>query len=151
MAVDVGGSMTKRNEETYQDWYVRMKPRLDEQRKTLEYKERRKLVTKKYDKSHKEQLKLYYESNKHLWRAGELRRRYNMTMEEFDALFERQGRQCAICLTSVPTTKKGWCVDHNHNTGEVRGILCGKCNSVLGLVGDSVESLFRAIAYIRGG
>lgn len=57
---------------------------------------------------------------------------YGITPSEYNALFEQQGRVCAICKTTNPKHKYGWSVDHCHNTNEVRGILCQRCNTALG-------------------
>jgi hypothetical protein len=142
--------MTKRIDETYQEWYARTKEALSSVRQTAEYKERHRQASRKYDGSHKEQQKQYYRNNKHVWRRGELRRRYGMTVEQFETLFVLQGNRCAICHVDKPTTKKGWVVDHDHVTGKVRGILCGKCNSAIGYLGDSPALLNRAAKYLGG-
>jgi hypothetical protein len=74
--------------------------------------------------------------------------RYNLTPEAWDAMFEAQGRRCKICRSDVPTTKRGWHVDHCHNSDVVRGILCQKCNQGLGNFRDNVEFLVAAAAYM---
>ncbi|MCC6695229.1 MAG: hypothetical protein IT365_06335 [Candidatus Hydrogenedentes bacterium] len=56
---------------------------------------------------------------------------------------------CAICKTKRPRGKTGWNVDHDHKTGKVRGVLCSKCNSGIGLLGDSVEGLRLAVRYLE--
>jgi hypothetical protein len=72
----------------------------------------------------------------------------------FTNLYEKQHGLCAIC--SVPLKiefglgKGGTklCVDHNHQTGKVRGLLCKRCNTGLGVLGDTAEQLNKAISYI---
>jgi hypothetical protein len=81
-------------------------------------------------------------------RAQKLRREYDITPEEWDQLFEAQGRLCAICKSSEPGCPRGWSTDHCHDTERVRGILCPRCNKGLGLFRDSVESLKTAISYL---
>ena len=76
-------------------------------------------------------------------------RRYNMTTAEFDVLFESQGCCCACCKTIVLKGNKGWCVDHDHVTGKVRGILCGLCNTGLGALGDDVAGILKALEYLK--
>jgi hypothetical protein len=76
--------------------------------------------------------------------------RYGLTPEMWDALFEAQGRRCKICRSDTPTTKRGWHVDHCHNSNTVRGILCQKCNQGLGNFRDSVDFLVAAAAYLAG-
>lgn len=78
---------------------------------------------------------------------------YGITQEEFDALLESQGGVCAICGGLPPTHDHAaigqWNVDHDHDTGVVRGILCSACNIGIGKLGDSVERLEAAISYLR--
>jgi len=77
-----------------------------------------------------------------------LRTRYGMSEEEWNSLFESQGRQCAICRTDTPKTIKGWHTDHDHTTGKVRGILCEHCNRGLGMFRDDITFMGRAAAYL---
>lgn len=58
-------------------------------------------------------------------------RRYGLTLEEYNARLETQGYQCAICYSLEPGWKRDWPVDHCHETGRVRGILCARCNMML--------------------
>lgn len=70
---------------------------------------------------------------------------YGLTSEQFRLLWESQGRRCAICWRPVRVRRP--CVDHDHETGEVRGLLCRRCNyDVLGFYG--VDSLLRAARYL---
>lgn len=78
-----------------------------------------------------------------------LLRTYGLTTESFEAMLDQQGRRCKICLTDEPSTTKGWVVDHNHKTGEVRGILCHHCNVVLGMACDRPDLLRAAASYLE--
>ncbi len=62
-------------------------------------------------------------------------------------LLDRQKDNCAICGI-LP--KEELRADHNHQTGQVRGLLCNKCNLMLGLVGDSIPTLNQAVTYLEG-
>lgn len=76
------------------------------------------------------------------------RRKYarrNSTPEEYDRLYAAQQGKCAICLESKPVLG----IDHDHTTGIVRGLLCGKCNSAIGFLRDSAELTARATEYLR--
>lgn len=74
-----------------------------------------------------------------------LRLKYGITLIEWNAMFERQGRCCARCQRTEPTAK-GWATDHDHSTGAVRGILCHPCNHLLGLLGDDAPGVIAVSA-----
>ena len=79
-------------------------------------------------------------------RYGEwIRHRYKMSLAEFDALLHLQGGACAIC-GRVPDKFQ---VDHDHDTGIVRGLLCRGCNTLLGQASESEAILSRAIEYLQ--
>lgn len=90
-------------------------------------------------------------NREHLTRIGR-RVRYGVTPEDYDRMFAEQGGVCAICGQPETATRRGivrsLCVDHDHTTGVVRGLLCSRCNLVLGLVRDSVAVLTLAAQYI---
>jgi hypothetical protein len=73
-----------------------------------------------------------------------------MTVHEYDALLESQGGRCAICRTDEPGGKHNthFMVDHDHETGEVRGFLCGACNVALGVMKDDSVRLRAAADYL---
>jgi hypothetical protein len=77
-------------------------------------------------------------------------KKIGVTLREKNERFQKQGRRCAICGTKKPNTKKTWFADHDHKTGKFRGVLCGKCNSVLGYANDNPQILMAAIQYLRG-
>jgi hypothetical protein len=72
-----------------------------------------------------------------------LKRRYGIGADEFDELVRQQGGVCPICGRADPEH-----VDHDHETGDVRGILCFNCNGGLGQFRDSIDSLRAAAAYL---
>lgn len=71
---------------------------------------------------------------------------YGITLDEYKELLSSQGGKCAICQ-SAPLSKN-LCVDHNHDTGKVRGLLCDMCNKGLGHFKDNLELLSKAVKYI---
>lgn len=81
-------------------------------------------------------------------RARRQRYLYKADPEEIDRLRVEQGDLCAICRG--PWGNKGYHVDHCHTGGQVRGLLCLKCNSGLGMFDDDVERLRAAITYLGG-
>lgn len=85
------------------------------------------------------------EAHKESERRRRYRRLYGITVEQYDAHVAAQGGTCAICGTAP---EQRLAVDHDHDTGAVRGLLCFTCNAGLGLLGDSVVRLARALAYL---
>lgn len=81
-------------------------------------------------------------------RAYKLRTVYGLTDAEYEAMLVAQNGGCAICGGVNPSGKK-LAVDHCHGGGKVRGLLCSRCNTCLGLARDRVEVLEAAIAYLR--
>ncbi len=82
-----------------------------------------------------------------------LLRTYGITSVDYARMLEEQNGVCYICYRKNIILKKGMhkgnlCVDHCHDTGRVRGLLCHNCNRALGLLQDSTERLERAIAYL---
>ena len=77
-----------------------------------------------------------------------LKKMYGITLEEYDARLLKQDSKCAICGAA---DRRGYrlSVDHDHETGRVRGLLCGNCNLGLGSLKDDPELLEKAAAYIR--
>jgi len=80
-----------------------------------------------------------------------LQKSWGLTQENFNKLLAGQGGGCAICGSSKSGTRKDGrlCVDHNHETGEIRGLLCASCNRGIGLLGDSSEVIFAAFNYLK--
>jgi len=74
--------------------------------------------------------------------------KYGITPEDFKQMFEAQQGKCAIC-NEEPKTKRGLHVDHDHETGKVRGLLCHGCNVALGSFKEDVTLLNKAIEYLR--
>jgi hypothetical protein len=73
---------------------------------------------------------------------------FGLTPEEYSILLENQGNGCAICGASAGWQGKRLAVDHNHTSGAVRGLLCDRCNTVLGKMEDSPELLRKAATYL---
>lgn len=72
--------------------------------------------------------------------------KYGITLEEYDILLTKQGGKCAIC--GRVETDSYFCVDHDHKTKVVRGILCFYCNTALGMLSDDLETVKKAVAYL---
>ena len=78
-----------------------------------------------------------------------LKRLYGVDLEVFNKMFFEQSGCCAICKKHQSELSRGLSVDHNHKTKEVRGLLCGKCNTALGLFDESTELLLIATQYLK--
>jgi hypothetical protein len=78
-------------------------------------------------------------------RAAHLEYRYRMSLEEYDALVIAQGGRCVICDEPGELV-----VDHDHDTGAIRGLLHVRCNAALGAFNDRPDLLRRAAAYLEG-
>jgi hypothetical protein len=93
-----------------------------------------------------------------VWRANnrlrskhnDLKKNYGITLVEYDEMLERQHGCCAICGTpQEDCTGARLCIDHCHDSGAVRGLLCHPCNRALGLFKDDPTRLRVAIAYLK--
>jgi hypothetical protein len=72
-----------------------------------------------------------------------LQKKYNITLKEYKHMFEKQDGKCKICGCMDKLV-----VDHNHDTGTVRGLLCNGCNSGIGFLQDSPTVIMKAYAYL---
>lgn len=111
-------------------------------------KERTRTWRTKNKESHNEYTQAYYEANKDKIRSGNYERKYGITLEEYNEMLEAQNNCCKICNKHEDTFNKQLFVDHCHTTGEVRGLLCHNCNSLLGLAYDDRNILQKAIEYL---
>ena len=80
---------------------------------------------------------------------GKRIRSYGLTLEEHEALMSEQGGKCWICQGD--NGLKALCIDHDHKTNNVRGLLCNLCNRAIGLLKDDADLLDKAAEYIRKG
>lgn len=84
--------------------------------------------------------------------------RYGLTPEQYDALYDAQQGRCAICGVHKDRAGVGdvgggnvLCIDHDHETGAIRGLLCTGCNTGLGSFGDDPANLIAALDYLQQG
>ena len=119
------------------------------------------MAKKKYDlpwaercpERKKELAKIWWESNKErsrlLTRSAKLKRDFGITLEDYDNMFQNQDGCCAICGEHQDSFKIRLAVDHCHNTGKVRGLLCLSCNAGIGNLKDSPTLLKKALNYLE--
>lgn len=128
------------------------RPEVKEWAKVRNARPERKATRKAYKKSvnGKEAERRYQKKN---WaknaplREKQLLWRYGLTPESFNELLEKQNNLCAICFKP---SKQRLHIDHSHETGLVRGLLCGNCNRAIGLFKDDCEVMRNAIKYLYG-
>lgn len=82
-------------------------------------------------------------------RVTRLRNDFGLSVAEYDALWDACRGRCEICQRTSEELPRRLCVDHCHETGEVRGLLCNGCNLAIGKLGDDLEALKRAVAYLE--
>jgi hypothetical protein len=123
-------------------------------RKKEDYeKNKEKIVArvKKYQEKNKEKIaarkKEYYVANKDKFRIRAYFYKYGLTEEGYYALLESQDNACAVCKTPFVDCKLN--VDHDHNTGSVRGLLCSGCNASMGMLKDSADAVSAAATYLE--
>lgn len=88
-------------------------------------------------------------------RDNNLYTRFKIRRHEYDNMVSEQGNKCAICYKRETYINKKLnainplSIDHNHKTGKVRELLCQKCNTLLGMAKESIDTLKSAIEYLR--
>ena len=108
-------------------------------------KERLLARNRAWREAHPEEVRAYKRAHYRPRTSTSLRKmRYGLTHEQVLSLFEASDGLCALCY-EVPATT----VDHDHESGEIRGALCNSCNTALGRLGDNVAGLQRAIEYLE--
>lgn len=96
--------------------------------------------------------KEYYQSERGVEssRRTHLKRKYNMTLEEYNVMLENQNGVCKICGEPENCSRnKFLAVDHCHETNKIRGLLCTNCNRSVGLLKENVETLNKMIEYLK--
>jgi len=81
-------------------------------------------------------------------KCNALRNTYGIDLYEYEEMLAFQQHVCAICNKTEPTEGRQLAVDHCHDTGEVRGLLCGKCNKAIGLLNDDINLIRDAAKYL---
>lgn len=81
-------------------------------------------------------------------KAGHLKKKYGITLKDFHSIMKVQGDVCAICRRSLDGGKASH-IDHNHITNEIRGILCSKCNTAIGLLDEDENIIWNLLEYLK--
>lgn len=91
-----------------------------------------------------------YAKTKEIHRSTRLKSIYGISIEKYNEMYELQDGKCAICGDSKPNKgREGLVVDHCHNQGHIRKLLCCKCNTGLGQFRDDIALLEKAIKYLK--
>jgi hypothetical protein len=108
----------------------------------IEYNARPKTKALKKAHAEKPEVKEYIKE----WK---LKVRYGITTEDYNKLFDKQHGCCAICGKHQSEFKKALHVEHNHKTGNVRGLVCSTCNTIIGLFYEDITILNNTINYLQ--
>lgn len=125
---------------------------------TKQYRDTHKEQIKEYSRQHKDKNRIYLETHieklkitrKEYDRIKGLKYHYNITLEDYDEMFNRQSGLCAICGIPHTELRKRLGVDHDHISGKVRGLLCDSCNRMLGYGRDRIDIFQNAVVYLKG-
>lgn len=114
---------------------------------------RNELRRKRYaeDEQHREKCRaLSRNTPKTTRRAGRIKIQYGLSVDDFNRLLSAQGGTCAICPATKGSARgEQLHIDHCHDTGVIRGLLCTNCNQGLGKFGDDPDRLMTAVRYLR--
>jgi len=151
------------------DYYQKHRENILKRQKQYNSTKSKKEYLKNYYQSHKEECakkakeyrennkgklteksKNYYITNKDKMKQSNkirhLKRDYDLSLDDIKIILQNQKNQCPICFSLLGNKK--WCIDHNHKTGRLRGLLCYNCNTLLGMAQDNINTLRNAIEYL---
>lgn len=102
-------------------------------------------LTSQCKECNRKRVNAYNKANPEKKREQNYKARYGVTLEEHTILYKKQNGKCATCNDElIPGV-----IDHDHNTGEIRGLLCNPCNSALGFAKDNIQTLRNMIEYLK--
>jgi hypothetical protein len=82
-------------------------------------------------------------------RKEQLKKKYKISIQQYEEMLASQRGVCALCGSADRKSKYGhFSIDHCHKTGRIRGLLCYRCNTILGVLGDDEESIWRVLLYV---
>lgn len=110
---------------------------------------------KKTEQYRKENPEVYRKASLKHWHKSDIKKRqaqwikrYGITLEQYEEMYDNQKGVCKICKNTC-SSRLCLSVDHCHKTGKVRGLLCVKCNTALGMLNDDVHKFKTAIEYLN--
>lgn len=105
-------------------------------------------ASRRWIAANKEKIRNYESQTQHRRSMNRKLREYGVTVEMYAKMLESQGGGCAICCRKHEE-RRTLNIDHCHETGEIRGLLCGPCNKALGAFGDNVDGIRKAMRYVE--
>lgn len=99
--------------------------------------------------AHSATKKRWYEKGRERILIYQRKKTYDVSNDRFQEMLKNQNGLCAICLKEEQVKRRQLSVDHDHETGKIRELLCNNCNNGLGRFKDSLETLIRATEYLR--
>lgn len=145
MAHKLSPSDKKKHNQTY---YEKHKERIKENVKEYyhNHKEAHRNTSRRYKNRNRNKVRAagrkYYHNNKTKDKAYKLRKLYGISLEEYADKSQAQNEVCLIC-GRINTKNRDLCVDHNHQTGRIRGLLCTGCNIRLGWFENNMETILK--------
>lgn len=104
--------------------------------------EQSRIIHKEYNKKYRQSL-----HGSRVRQEGRLKYKHGLTLEQYDQMFEQQDGLCAVCR-NINGDGRRLAIDHNHQTGKIRGLLCFRCNTWLGIL-ENKEFTINAKKYLR--
>jgi Autographiviridae endonuclease VII len=134
-----------------QTWYAKNKDRVNAARRAItgERRERKLARNRKWYANMSPERRAGWSA--YMYTYG-LRRRFKISLVRWLSIFAMQGQRCACCRRTDPGGRR-WHTDHDHTTGEIRGIVCNCCNTTLGKLGDTLANVVvattRLVSYLE--
>ncbi len=116
------------------------------------YKRQKELGKKYYQKNKdkiNEKMKKYNKENPEKRKNAILKNVYGITLDQYNQMFEKQKGKCAICKRHQKDLTRTLCVDHNHKTKKVRGLLCLTCNTDVSVVENRLKEMLKYLNKYR--
>ena len=123
--------------------------RCDKEKHRSRGKKRRLANIEAHRKYHRDYMKRYRKNNPRSAKRAQLKHHYGITLEQYEELLEEQDGKCKICGHEPQEGERALDVDHCHDEGHIRGILCSSCNAGLGHFQDRPDLLLKAIEYLE--
>ena len=138
------------------EFYQKNKEKIKANNKKYSLEHKMKIINryKKYYQNNKEKIKVknkkYRDTHKEWKKEYQLKRKYGLSISDFNNMLLAQNMRCAICNEPFDLNNPHSIhVDHNHKTGKIRGILCSNCNWAIGYFKDNPEYIDNASKYLR--